>query len=98
MKGNKGSKLQELQKKLRNSEGKCEKCGRTYYLTVDHIIPTHFLMSLNLIDETHNWEDNFEIICGACNKFKASMFDVSHPKTFDLLKEAIARSEKQLNK
>lgn len=98
MKGNKESVLSKLQKQLRNSEGKCEKCGRTYYLTVDHIIPTHFLMSLNLVEETHNWIDNFQIICGACNKVKAGTIEASHPKTFQLLKEAIRRSEEQLNK
>ncbi len=96
MKIKRDTKLGEWQKKLRNTESKCSHCGRIYYLTIDHIIPIVVLQSLNLIDEVYNWEENFEIICGACNKLKAGRLDISNPKTYFLLEEAVRKSKSQL--
>ena len=80
MEGNSNTKLGELQKKLKNENGCCVKCGKRYYLTVDHIIPQSMLEQLNLIDERYNWEDNFQVICGACNALKGGRLDLSNPK------------------
>ncbi len=94
MKSKRIHKLWEWQRRAKEG-GECGKCKRTLYLTVDHIIPANFLLSLNLVDENFNWEDNFQILCQACNALKGERVDLLNPKTFSLLKEAISRAEKQ---
>ena len=96
MKGKPKTKLFEWQKKLKDKEAKCSRCGRNYYLTVDHIVPQNLLLQLNLVDEIYNWEENFEIVCGACNKFKGGMLDLANPKTIPLLEEALKRAKLQI--
>jgi len=90
-------KLKEYQKELQNKEDICVKCGRKYYLTVDHIIPQHILHELNLSDHIQNWTENFQIICGACNKIKGGHLDLSNPKTIPLLEKAIEFAKQQLS-
>ena len=97
------SKLQEWKKRVKDKNGyindkeeECASCGRKYYLTIDHIIPEHILISLNLMTDVEDWEENFEIICGACNRLKGGQLDLKHPKTFQLLEEAIRRSKEQI--
>lgn len=96
----KKSTLTEWQNRLRSParEEVCLKCGRNLYLTVDHIIPVHMLTSLNLEEEIYQWEDNFQVLCYACNKFKSGTLDISNPKTLRLLKEAIVKAESQIIK
>jgi 5-methylcytosine-specific restriction endonuclease McrA len=95
MKANKYTKLYAWREKIKNKECKCVKCGRIYYLTIDHIIPESLLLSLNLENERYNWEENFEVVCGSCNARKGGKLDLSNPKTMPLLKEAIKRAEVQ---
>jgi len=98
MKGKPKTKLWELQLEMKHKLGKCAKCGRNYYLTIDHIVPQTLLQQLNLIDEVYNWEDNFQIICGACNHLKSGMLDLSNEKTIPLLEEAVKRAKLQTNR
>lgn len=71
--------------------GECSECKhRVFSLTVDHIIPVSFI---EVIDRTgllcHEWEENFQHLCRACNQFKGSRIDIKNPKTKELLQELI---------
>lgn len=86
----KGTKLAEWQQKALQ-EGTCSRCGKHMgQLTVDHIIP---LALLDMLDTTgllrYNWEENFEMVCYPCNKFKAARLDLANQKTIPLLKELV---------
>ena len=96
MKGKLKSKLWELQTRIKGQTEKCHKCGRDYYLTIDHIVPRNILFQLNLIDEIENWEENFDIICGACNHLKSGILDLSDKRTIPLLEEAIKKAKLQI--
>ena len=86
MKSPKNAKLFEWQKK---KYGICGKCGKEKELSVEHIIPVSLLEQLGLKDEILNDEENFAYYCFACNRFKCSRIDMSHPKTVYLLKKYI---------
>ena len=91
----KNSVLAMLQSKAQTDGGICVKCKvRIDKLTVDHIIPVDVLKTLdssgNLVD---SWYDNFELVCAACNSFKANHLDKTNPKTIPLLKELLKRLE-----
>lgn len=67
--------------------GKCCKCGEYHKtLSVDHIVP---IAILDMLDETgeavFEWEDNFQLMCPPCNKFKANRLDKTNPKTREIL-------------
>lgn len=86
----KGTKLAEWQQRALG-EGDCDRCGKHMgQLTVDHVIP---LSLLDMLDVTgllrYNWEENFEIVCYPCNRFKSARLDLANPKTIPLLKELI---------
>jgi 5-methylcytosine-specific restriction endonuclease McrA len=82
----KKSKLTEWQ--LRASKGGvCAGCGRNLsYLTVDHIVP---LSIIEMLDDTGKMkselEENFQLLCMPCNKFKANRIDKKNPITKQLL-------------
>lgn len=86
------SKLFEWQQRAANQEI-CERCGKHVgTLTVDHIIPLSIVEMLDITGELKiEWEDNFQIVCFPCNKFKSSRIDFANPKTIPLLKELINR-------
>jgi 5-methylcytosine-specific restriction endonuclease McrA len=69
------TKLYEMQQEAESAC--CNKCGSHSNITVDHIIPKHFLEMLGFMDEVYNDARNFKHLCGACNSFKASKIDVS---------------------
>jgi 5-methylcytosine-specific restriction endonuclease McrA len=91
MKTNRDTKLFDWQKRNKGREAICPKCLRVKEVTVDHIIPVHLLEQLGLEDETKNDEDNFELTCYTCNKFKGARIDLSNPKTVPLLKKYIGK-------
>jgi 5-methylcytosine-specific restriction endonuclease McrA len=64
----------------------CSRCGGRYNLTLDHIIPISFLMQqLGMTpEESFDW-DNFQAMCRKCNTLKAGRFDLSNPKTKQLI-------------
>lgn len=93
MKKRKRSKLAELQLQA-SKGGVCGRCGKTTNLTVDHIIPSQFIRTLDSTGELiFEWEDNFQMLCYACNQFKANALDNLNPKTIPLLKELITKIE-----
>jgi len=84
------TKLAEWQQKALH-EGDCSRCGKHVgQLTVDHIVP---IALLDMLDATgllrYNWEENFELVCYPCNRFKSARLDMANPKTIPLLKELI---------
>ena len=89
----KHTKLHEWQK--RRDTAKCEKCGTTENITIDHIIPVVILEPLYLdspltkYDFIYNDEENFQFLCQYCNKLKGTRLDVRNPKTIPLLKRLI---------
>jgi len=90
MKAKKRHKLYEWQQKAKQ-RGFCHTCKSICEsLSVDHIIPATVV---DMLDETgllnYEWEENFELLCSACNKFKANRIDKKHPKTKELLLQLI---------
>jgi len=83
------TKLHEWQKKNKGTEAPCPRCKKVKELTVEHIIPVHLLLELGLENEAQNDEENFELLCYTCNKFKGGRIDMAHPKTILLLKKYI---------
>ena len=89
-KSNKSTKLYVWQEKARIKEN-CTRCGKyVEQLTVDHIVPVALL---DMLDTTgllrYEWEENFEIVCYPCNRFKSARLDLANPKTVPLLKELV---------
>lgn len=91
------SRLAEWQEKAYRYGGECYKCKVIVRkLTVDHIVPAHFIKTLDSTGElVYEWEDNFEMLCSACNSLKANMLDKTHPKTLELLKVLVKQLESE---
>ena len=80
----KNTKLWEWQKNAQKG-GVCTRCGQHYdCLTVDHIIPKGILEVISE-DAVYEDEENFELSCFACNRFKGMRIDLSNPKTKPLM-------------
>lgn len=84
------TRLFEWQQRCKEG-GICEKCNRAVpILTVDHIVPVSIL---DMFDETGNLkfdlEDNFQLLCYPCNRFKGCRLDKTNPKTRKLLLDLI---------
>lgn len=89
MKSKNGTKLHEWQKLYSGKIIPCPRCGLAKEMTVEHIIPVHILQEIGLDHEAKNDEENFELLCFTCNKFKGGRIDMAHPKTIQLLKKYI---------
>lgn len=90
----KHTKLHEFQQKANGIGGICEKCGRQRdYLTVDHIVPQSFIISLGLQNEAYDHDWNFQLLCRACNLLKANKLDFTEPRTIINLKRYIEIAE-----
>jgi len=97
MKNTKHTKYYEWQLKIKSGTEKCVKCGDTRRLSLEHIVPTHFLIGLGLDENEirYNFEENFEILCGYCNQEKAGRLEPRHPKTYTLLRHFIDIAQNQ---
>ena len=86
------SKLSEWQKRA-SEGGECERCERTVsVLTVDHIVPLSLIVQLDDTgDMQYEFEENFQLLCHPCNKFKACRLDKSNPKTLPILRKLLAQ-------
>lgn len=89
MKAPKGSNLFTWVTTAKGVEKECRKCGKLRELSVDHIIPVSFLEDIGVDSGIYDDEDNFEYLCILCNRYKASRFDMAHPKTVGLLKKYV---------
>ena len=90
MKTRKQTKLYQYQQKCLGG-GECQRCHRVVHqLSVDHIIPKHLLESLDVTGtKVYDWEENMELVCMPCNKFKSGRLEFSNQKTLPLLKELV---------
>jgi len=79
-----------LQQAFVISGGKCVKCGRTEFLTLDHIVPISILDQLGVCDLEDN-DENWQVMCRPCNSFKANRLDFTNPKTKEILLKYISR-------
>jgi 5-methylcytosine-specific restriction endonuclease McrA len=70
---------------------KCEKCGRTEKLTIDHIIPKDIVHYFGIDLSKEFWPKNFRILCSICNHFKGNQLDFSTSKTKELLLELLSK-------
>lgn len=89
MKAKKHTKLYEWQEKNKRNKQACPKCGRIEEMTVEHIIPVRLMLELGLDEEAKNDEENFELLCYRCNRFKGGRIELAHPKTKELLQKYI---------
>ncbi len=89
MKTKKDTVLWRLQRENKGKSGICPKCGKEREMTVEHIIPVHFMLQLGLDDEAVNDVENFEMLCLLCNRFKGGQLDLANPKTVELLKKYV---------
>lgn len=78
---------------LLNRDGRsCRKCGRTEWLTIDHIVPVAMLRDMGVPEiETYADKENLQILCKMCNSFKANRLDFSDPRTKRVLSRLLER-------
>jgi 5-methylcytosine-specific restriction endonuclease McrA len=81
------SLLWQLQAQCQEKGGICAKCKREVnILTVDHIIPQSFTLSLdNGRWISNNDAENFQLLCQPCNKMKGASWDFTDDRTIKLL-------------
>jgi len=72
------------------SGGKCEKCGNTNDLTVDHIIPLAWLKSFAISKEgSYEDLDLLQMLCKYCNASKADIVDWTNPRSKKILQRLL---------
>ena len=82
---NKKNKIALEQAWFRDRAIQCSKCRRMENLTIDHIIPRDILEDMGIDTARVFDEDNLQVLCAVCNKFKAHKLDFSTPSTKLLL-------------
>lgn len=70
---------------------KCERCGRTEWLTYDHLVPRELLMQLGVEVETEYDPENSQCLCRVCNQYKSHRLDFTNPKTKQVLLKYLNR-------
>ncbi len=94
MNGEQISKNQRIlleQKLFRDLPQQCVQCERPDNLTLDHIVPKYILEAFGMDTSTEIIEDNYQILCKVCNKFKSSKLEIRHPKTKEILLRLIEK-------
>lgn len=71
--------------------GKCDKCGRDYNLTIDHIVPMFFLKDAGFDFEQFYDEENLRLLCKPCNALKNNHLDFSTPKTKQIIRKYLEK-------
>lgn len=69
----------------------CDRCGLNRFLTIDHIVPQGFLLSVGINSSKELLVDNLQVLCVGCNKLKGGNFDLVNPKTKKVLKEVFEK-------
>ena len=60
----------------------CKRCGRTEWLTIDHVVPAWILTDMGVSEhDTYTDFDNLQILCKPCNQFKSNRLDFANPQT-----------------
>ena len=83
--------VETLRRKLITPEVVCKRCGTQNDLTLDHIVPVNWLEQLMLPVGDLFDEENLEILCVKCNRFKGGRLDLAHPKTKELLLKFVSK-------
>ena len=94
MSNNKKARLARITIKeiLQKRENKCETCGRTEWLTLDHIIPIQLLKDMGFSDEEMYAEEGLlRLLCRPCNVLKKNHLDFSDKRTVKLLEWLLMR-------
>ena len=85
---------------------RCAKCGQTHHLTVDHIVPVSWIEQFIPLPDPRSlpyepgnhpaqeWEENFELLCLYCNRFKGNSIDPRNPKVYEILEKLIVRGRR----
>lgn len=91
--GRKNSPLRVLQRQHEENPtpAKCERCGQMRLLTVDHIFPVSYLHAWGFVDDISDDNENFQLLCRACNELKGANFDFTNPKTVPLIRKYIEK-------
>jgi len=76
---------QEYLVKLKETVGKCV-CGKSNFLTLDHIIPLQLLKEMGFDVDRFFDEGNLQIQCKACNYIKGNHLIFANPRTEELLR------------
>lgn len=79
---------------LQEREAKCERCDRTEWLTIDHIVPIALLKSFGLSIEEMYEKELLTILCRPCNSLKGCNLDMADYRTVIILKKLLQRFEK----
>ena len=75
----------ELLESLKREIGKCEKCGETDRLTIDHVVPKQILEAFGLTEYEIMERELVQLYCQRCNNFKGDRLDISNPRTKEIL-------------
>lgn len=71
---------------------KCERCGRTEWLTIDHIVPVQILKQMGLsVEEMYSDMDLLKILCRPCNSLKNCQLDFADKRTKEILLKYLNR-------
>lgn len=79
-----------LEKELKE-KGVCDKCGKNYNLTIDHIVPMFFLKDAGFDFEQFYDEENLRLLCKPCNALKNNHLDFSTPRTKQIIRKYLEK-------
>lgn len=94
MKSKQGTKIQQWRERATKEDLTCARCGRSGFMSLDHIVPLGFIEILGLAKMTYGDEWNFQYLCRACNTLKAYRLDWNNPKTLENLRRYLDIAEK----
>lgn len=100
MKQRRSTKLYQWQIRCRDPKEKCAWCGDTgdkCMLTVDHIVPAYLLREFEVDDYrvSYEMEENFQLMCKQCNRFKGSHLELKNPATYKILSDLLEQTKKR---
>ena len=73
-----------IRKRLIKEDSKCEECGETERLTIDHIIPCCILRDMGF--GFYEDDENIRLMCETCNDKKSERLDFTEPRNIPLLR------------
>ena len=105
MKPHRKSPLHQWQQRAKNPGpgDRCAKCGQSHHLSVDHVVPVSWVQQfiplpdgedVGLSDPAAWWEENFQLLCLYCNRFKGNSIDPRDPRVYEVLEKLIAKARR----